>query len=372
PISVLTVSLCVTPTRLGHWKAYFPDLSNGGLTTMSQVPSKSRSDGSELENQVILRVPQAYASPLRLAIQNGTLKDRLSIELQADFRHATVRFDGAALSAKLVDLPCVIESHKTVDNRSFYKTADICQMLVCCEDDNQTDDEDISPKKESKRFIWNHGITGPLKNVRKRRFRKTAKKKIVESPEVEKEVKRLLRTDLSASHVNILSIKLTYPVLQDEEKQDESLVSDAELLNTSMPSPLSLTQTEEQDGGSEDEDRNELFAILQEASSDEEPEGDEDAADTQEDDADDLNVNVDIEDDTNELNVGKDNSKSEIHSAREKLNEIRATITEQETRVKEASNLFLKLRFEKVLEELKSKEKDQEQEVMTTLFFHCC
>lgn len=25
---------------------------------MSQVPSKSRSDGSELENQVILRVPQ--------------------------------------------------------------------------------------------------------------------------------------------------------------------------------------------------------------------------------------------------------------------------------------------------------------------------
>ena len=81
-----------------------------------------------------------------------------------------------------------------------------------------------------------------------------------------------------------------------------SLVSDAELLNTSMPSPLSLTQTEEQDGGSEDEDRNELFAILQEASSDEEPEGDEDAADTQEDDADDLNVNVDIEDDINELN----------------------------------------------------------------------
>ena len=81
-----------------------------------------------------------------------------------------------------------------------------------------------------------------------------------------------------------------------------SLVSDAELLNTSMPSPLSLTQTEEQDGGSEDEDRNELFAILQEASSDEEPDGDEDAADTQEDDADDLNVNVDIEDDTNELN----------------------------------------------------------------------
>lgn len=68
-------------------------------------------------------------------------------------------------------------------------------------------------------------------------------------------------------------------------------------------------------------------------------------------------------DDTTELNVGENNSKSKIQSAREKLIEIRATITEQETRVKEASNLFLKQRFEKVLEELKSKEKDQEQEL---------
>ncbi|KAJ7379519.1 transcription initiation factor TFIID subunit 7 [Desmophyllum pertusum] len=121
------------------------------------MSSKLRPDGGELENQFILRVPQAYASALRLAIQNGSPKDRLSIEFQGDYRHATVRFDGAALSAKLVDLPSIIESHKTVDNKSFYKTADICQMLVCCEDDSLTDDEDISPKKESKRFIWNHG-----------------------------------------------------------------------------------------------------------------------------------------------------------------------------------------------------------------------
>lgn len=71
-----------------------------------------------------------------------------------------------------------------------------------------------------------------------------------------------------------------------------SVVLDAELLNTSMPSPLCGTQIEEQDGGSDDEDRNELFAILQEASSDEE-EGDED--DTQEDDGDDNDINVDVE-----------------------------------------------------------------------------
>ena len=30
-------------------------------------------------------------------------------------------------------------------------------MLVCCDDDSLMEDENISPKKESKRFIWNHG-----------------------------------------------------------------------------------------------------------------------------------------------------------------------------------------------------------------------
>ena len=36
-------------------------------------------------------------------------------------------------------------------------------------------------------------------------------------------------------------------------------------------------------------------------------------------------------------------SKAQLNSAREKLNEIRAARTEQETRVREASNLFLKV-----------------------------
>ncbi|XP_068703607.1 transcription initiation factor TFIID subunit 7-like [Montipora capricornis] len=314
------------------------------------MSSKSRADGNELEKEFILRVPQVYASALQHAIQNGSLRDRLSIEFQADYRHATVRFDGAALSAKMLDLPCITESHKTVDNKSFYKTADVCQMLVCSEDDSMKEDENISPKKESKKFVWNHGITGPLKNVRKRRFRKTAKKKLVESPEIEKEVKRLLRTDLSASNV-------TFEVLQDEEKQDENVVSDAELLNTSMSSPLLGTQIEEQDGGSDDEDRNELFAILQEASSDE-----QDDADTQEEDDNEVNVDVEMDEDS-QFTENESQSKVQINALREKLKEVRSARAEQETRVREASNLFLKQRFEKDLEEIKSKEGKLELEL---------
>ena len=44
-------------------------------------------------------------------------------------------------------------------------------------------------KNEHKKYVYSHGITPPFKNVRKKRFRKTAPKKIIDDPEVEKEVK---------------------------------------------------------------------------------------------------------------------------------------------------------------------------------------
>jgi len=48
--------------------------------------------------------------------------------LLGDYRYGIVRLDGEPLSAKLVDLPCVIESLKTLDMKTFYKTSDICQV----------------------------------------------------------------------------------------------------------------------------------------------------------------------------------------------------------------------------------------------------
>ncbi len=45
------------------------------------------------------------------------------------------------------------------------------------------------PHKVDKKYLWPHGLGPPLKNCRKRRFRKTRKKKYVEAPEIEKEVR---------------------------------------------------------------------------------------------------------------------------------------------------------------------------------------
>lgn len=195
---------------------------------------------AELESQVILRLPGQVAAALRAAVRSGVmnLKDRLSIQLEPDNRHGTVRFDRWSLSARVVDLPSIIESHKTLDRKTFYKTADVAQLMICKEEDGAedeeakkaaaADDEESLRRKErkdakDKKYQYPHGITPSLKNVRKRRFRKVLKKKYVDFPEIEKEVKRLFRMDNEA-------ISIRYEVVNaDDDKGSDGKVDGTEV-----------------------------------------------------------------------------------------------------------------------------------------------
>ncbi|KAF7408337.1 hypothetical protein HZH66_002874 [Vespula vulgaris] len=190
---------------------------------------KSRGEPQvELESQFILRLPVDSAKVLRDTLRSGApLKDRLNIKLENDMRYGEVRLDHWLLHAKVVDLPTIVESLKTIDNKSFYKTADICQMLICKEEDDHTTTDEESPMRQKKKdpnkvdkkFLWPHGVTPPTKNVRRRRFRKTLKKKYVEAPEIEKEVKRLLRVDNDAVNVK------WEVICEDEDQSKPSKVS---------------------------------------------------------------------------------------------------------------------------------------------------
>jgi TATA-binding protein-associated factor Taf7 len=205
-------------------------------------PQKAeRRDEVDLETQFILRLPEDYAHKLRDAIRSGAqnLKERLAISLENDLRKGMVRFDERYLYAKVVDLPCIMESHKTIDKKSFYKTADVCQMVICKEEpDPVTDDESPvknkkkDPNKVDKKFLYPHGVTPSLKNVRKRRFRKTLKKKNVELPEIEKEVKRLLRTDNEAVNVKWEIVESEEPV-EAEQGRESPVKSKKEQASTS-------------------------------------------------------------------------------------------------------------------------------------------
>ncbi|XP_063546208.1 transcription initiation factor TFIID subunit 7-like [Cydia strobilella] len=176
---------------------------------------------AELESQFILRLPPEPAKVLSEVLKTGdNLKNRLTIQIENDMRHGEVRFDHWLMHAKIVDLPAIVEALKTIDNKSFYKTADIAQMMICKDEPDQPATEDESPSKNKrkdpykvdKKFLWPHGITPPTKNIRKRRFRKTLRKKFVEAPEIEKEVKRLLRADNEA-------VSVTWEVINEEEDQ---------------------------------------------------------------------------------------------------------------------------------------------------------
>jgi len=192
--------------------------------------SEKAADGPpvELENQFIMRLPEEPAGALREAIKSGAsnLKERLFIQLEPDkgsntqyLRKGHVQFDKWNFTSRLQDLPTIVESHKTIDNKFFYKTADICQLLICKEGEGFSDEEEpSSPVKKKKldtykvdkKYLFPHGVAAPLKNCRKRRFRKTLKKKYVEAPEIEKEVKRLLRVDYEA-------VSVKWEVITEEE-----------------------------------------------------------------------------------------------------------------------------------------------------------
>jgi TATA-binding protein-associated factor Taf7 len=181
----------------------------------------------------------------------------LFIKMDAETRRATVKYDNQILDARLVDLPCIIETLDTIDNVEFYKTGEISQMLVCKTKDDPwiSDNEEESPppppstttttsddtKKKKKKpltahekfvrkYQWPHGITPPLKNVRRKRFRKVAKKKYIDYAEIEKEVKQLFRADRDAldveyqvSYVDQAELEEENDDLDDDPRNDSSL-----------------------------------------------------------------------------------------------------------------------------------------------------
>ncbi|XP_061542708.1 transcription initiation factor TFIID subunit 7 [Phycodurus eques] len=337
-----------------------------------KVGSKSKEDAPyELENQFILRLPTEYASTVRRIAQSSSMnmKDRLTIELHPDGRHGIVRVDRVPLACKLVDLPCIIESLKTVDKKTLYKTADICQMLVCTLDgdlypplEEPTGTDPKTKKKDKdkdKKFIWNHGITCPLKNTRKRRFRKTAKKKYIESPDVEKEVKRLLSTDADAVNVR-------WEVIAEDDMKDGDQHGSLANLDSSPG-----TSGHKMGHGSSTQ-RDELREIFNDISSSSEDE--EDDVDRHEDE--DLNI-MDTEDDLvqdklHESNPAQPESDTnnqivmeyqvQINGIKAKLQETRARKKQQEELIMKVENQALKNRFQACLDEIiQQEEREMEQ-----------
>jgi len=106
--------------------------------------------------------------------------------------------DGANYPARLVNLPCPIELHKTHDHAMYYKAADVAQILIVYEDQMAMEEAEAAPgyRKEDYPSYYNSGLTPPLKNVVERRFAKREHKATpipsLEVSEVEQELKEFI------------------------------------------------------------------------------------------------------------------------------------------------------------------------------------
>ncbi|KAK2504474.1 hypothetical protein MC885_013561 [Smutsia gigantea] len=264
-----------TPVNEGTQAADAASLGNlpEGKGTQEQDMSQSQNEPPhKLGNQFILRLP---------LVRNPCVSDQISSV--PDLRHAVVKVEDVSLDAKLVDLPCSIGSLKTIDRKTFYKMADISQMLVCSADGDlhpsleepmTPTDLKVIPKRErksQKKYAWNHGntyvttichmlhhvefilVTPPLKNIRKKRLRQVSKKldfketeeisvteeegipakhrffnditgmpscpTLAQNNECLEEVKKLLRSDAEA-----VSVRWEVTA-EDETKEEENQVS---------------------------------------------------------------------------------------------------------------------------------------------------
>ena len=91
-------------------------------------------DPPEFESHVVLRVPEDCVSRIEKIINTDGKLEEFSINLNADARNTTIRIGNQLLNGKILDLPTVTEVHKTLDNKSLYKVADVSQILVCTHD----------------------------------------------------------------------------------------------------------------------------------------------------------------------------------------------------------------------------------------------
>ncbi|KUJ11391.1 uncharacterized protein LY89DRAFT_689245 [Mollisia scopiformis] len=161
-----------------------------------------------IEEEFILRMqPGDDCDYLRKAIEEkkiGVSKAQGGADVSMKFfdlhcRRGVVMVRKNVYAATLVDLPCIIEGMKSWDRRGWWKSADICQMLlVFAQVQSEEDARTIPlPPDVDETYQYPHGITPPMHYVRKNRFRKRIHKTVIER--VEEDVQRLLAKDEEAS-----------------------------------------------------------------------------------------------------------------------------------------------------------------------------
>ncbi|XP_065020803.1 transcription initiation factor TFIID subunit 7-like isoform X1 [Musa acuminata AAA Group] len=172
-----------------------------------------------MEEQFILRVPPSVVERIeRLLNENASssLDGSLDISFSGvlvlfffyveDGRSGTFMIGDERFPASLLDLPCIVESYKTYDDNVLIKTADVGQMIMV-RDEGDAAVEGVE---------YNHGLTPPMRDARRRRFRREPDL----NPEVVQRVEKDLLNIMSGGTVERLHVETVVPEAGSQRKKN--------------------------------------------------------------------------------------------------------------------------------------------------------
>lgn len=131
-----------------------------------------------MEQHIILKLE----GEIKEKIERDILENKTNFCIEKQNENYILNYNNQKYNLKLVDLPCIIESHKTVEKQQF-KVCDISQMLCMSYEEGS-------------------GLTPPLRYVKFRRFRKRSCKYNLK--EIEEKVSELLEKERKAEKVEII------------------------------------------------------------------------------------------------------------------------------------------------------------------------
>ncbi|KAH3678939.1 hypothetical protein WICPIJ_008767 [Wickerhamomyces pijperi] len=317
-------------------------------------------DDPLIEEAIILRLlPDAELDYVRHCVETGDFKN-FHIKWKDRYR-AIVHTNNNMYAAKLMKLPNIIEAQKTLDKKNLFKAADISQILLVVkkiESENEIGDITVDENE-----VYHSGITPPMANVSKTRFRKKLTKSHIEK--LEAKVDELLRLDREAEET-------TYDYVDAES------ILQQEAMQSAAPTPAAAHRsgntTAQEDDIMEDIDdlADDLELELEQALEDD-GEGEED----NDNDNDNDNENDDDEDDDDDDNESENDGvmsrkvevdEEEQHNAllKDEVNELITTIGQHKLKVEKTTNNVLKNRFVDAIHKLEKELENKMRQLKTS------
>ncbi|XP_015582146.1 transcription initiation factor TFIID subunit 7 [Ricinus communis] len=190
-----------------------------------------------MEEQFILRVPPSVAERLdRLLSETASNSEEQSLDLSfsEDGRSGTFVIGNEHFPASLSDLPCVVESYKTYDDSALVKTADIGQMIMVRETGDTAPDV----------VEYRHGLTPPMRDARKRRFRR--------EPDLNPELVRRVERDL----LNIMAgVTVENADAEANEQEEDGDQNARNASKKTTPAPAAKPDVQEAAANAEEPER---------------------------------------------------------------------------------------------------------------------